>query len=152
LGAFIDQMLAAMLAAGGVGIAAPQVFCSKQIMVIASKPNDRYPDAPDMEPLVMINPQIKLLLGDIVRDWEGCLSVPGIRGWIPRHDAVDVDFQSRDGGHQSISLRGFTARIFQHEHDHLVGLTFVDRVTDIQHLVSIALAPRYISGELQLVE
>lgn len=145
--AFIDQMLDSMNQAGGVGIAAPQVFCPKQIMIIASKANARYPDAPDMPPLVMINPQIKSLHGDIISDWEGCLSVPGIRGWIPRYQNVDIDYQDRHGKSQFIALNGFVARIFQHEQDHLEGLTFVDRVTDNKHLVAESVLPKICSGD-----
>ncbi|MFT4930040.1 MAG: peptide deformylase [Phenylobacterium sp.] len=145
---FIDKMLASMLEAGGVGIAAPQVFCPQQIMIIASKPNARYPNAPQMEPLVMLNPQIKALHGQIYSDWEGCLSVPGIRGWVPRSQRVDVDYQDAQGNLQSIALEGFVARIFQHEHDHLVGLTFVDRVADNQHLVAESVFKKILDGDI----
>jgi peptide deformylase len=148
LNRFIDKLLASMIGAGGVGIAAPQVSCGRQIMVIASKPNARYPDAPQMEPLVLINPQIKLLHGPIVSDWEGCLSVPGIRGLVPRHENVDIEYQDHDGNSQAAQFSGFVARIFLHEHDHLVGLTFVDRVSSNQHLVAESILPKILSGEI----
>jgi peptide deformylase len=145
---FIDKLLASMINAGGVGIAAPQVFHPEQIMIIASKPNARYPDAPQMAPLVMINPQIDRLHGDIVSDWEGCLSVPGIRGYVPRHENVDVSYQDRNGEHHRVKFTGFVARIFQHEQDHLVGMTFIDRVSINRHLVAESVLPKILSGEL----
>ncbi|NQZ08035.1 MAG: peptide deformylase [Algicola sp.] len=151
LNRFIDKLLASMISAGGVGIAAPQVSCGQQIMIIASKPNARYPDAPQMDPLVLINPQIKLLHGPIVSDWEGCLSVPGIRGFVSRHENVDIEYQDRDGNSQAARFSGFVARIFQHEHDHLVGLTFVDRVSSNQHLVAESVLPKILSGEINFI-
>jgi peptide deformylase len=148
LNQFIDKLLASMISAGGVGIAAPQVSCGQQIMIIASKPNARYPDAPQMDPLVLINPQIKSLHGPIVSDWEGCLSVPGIRGYVPRHDNVDIEYRDRDGNSVAAQFSGFVARIFLHEHDHLIGLTFVDRVSSNQHLVAESILPKILSGEI----
>jgi peptide deformylase len=145
---FIDKLLNSMINAGGVGIAAPQVFNPSQIMIIASKPNARYPNAPQMEPLVMLNPQIERLYGNLVNDWEGCLSVPGIRGYVERHDCVDVLYQDSNGERHHVKFSGFVARIFQHEHDHLVGLTFVDRVKTNRHLVAELVLKKIISGEL----
>lgn len=91
---FVDRLTAKMQEAGGIGIAAPQVFCSRQIMIIASRPNKRYPNAPDMSPLLMINPQITGQSQYQESDWEGCLSVPGIRGQVPRADWVEVRWQN----------------------------------------------------------
>ena len=147
---FIEQMLASMLTAGGVGIAAPQVFCSRQIMIIASKPNQRYPNAPQMQPLVMLNPHIKSQYGEVNLDWEGCLSVPGIRGWVPRQQNVEVNYQDRAGKSQFIRLNGFVARIFLHEYDHLIGLSFVDRVTDSQFLVAESVWKKILSGDITI--
>lgn len=148
LNAFVDKLLAAMLSAQGIGIAAPQVFDNRRIMVIASRPNSRYPNAPLMEPLVMINPQIKSLYGDVVSDWEGCLSVPGIRGFVPRFDKAEVVYHDRQGKVHQVVFEGFVARVFQHEYDHLEGRTFVDAVKSNQHLIAEALLPRVLSGEL----
>ncbi|MFB1034378.1 MAG: peptide deformylase, partial [Sinobacterium sp.] len=79
---FIDELLVTMLEANGIGIAAPQVFDPRAIMIIASRPNARYPDAPNMQPLVLVNPRIKQSSDNEVWEWEGCLSVPGLRGRI----------------------------------------------------------------------
>lgn len=147
---FVDELLAAMLKAQGIGIAAPQVFCPRQIMIIASKPNARYPEAPNMAPLVLINPQITSLYGDVSSDWEGCLSVPGIRGYVPRHEHVDITYQDCHGKRFDKTFSGFVGRIFQHEYDHLIGKTFVDRVTTPAHLIAESLLPKFLSGELKV--
>ena len=81
----IDDMLATLLDAGGVGIAAPQVYEPVAIFIVASRPNPRYPDAPVMEPEVVINPEIVDRSDEVVKGWEGCLSIPGIRGEVSRH-------------------------------------------------------------------
>ena len=141
-----DQMAAALHIAdameywmnerGGVGIAAPQIGVSLQMMIIASRPNNRYPDAPDMAPLLLINPEPQNMSEHLVTLWEGCLSVPGLRGKVTRPDALNVSFINRDGQQDSLSLSGFPARIFLHEYDHLIGKTFVDRVNSVQDLVT----------------
>ncbi|WP_199609445.1 peptide deformylase [Flocculibacter collagenilyticus] len=138
LDAFIEQLLAKMLESNGVGIAAPQVHVSKQIMIIASRPNARYPDAPEMTPLVMINPQIiKSGHPEIIeKDWEGCLSIPGIRAKVPRATNVKVVFMDRYGAELQREFTGFLARIFLHEYDHLIGLSYLDRVEDNKDIVS----------------
>ncbi|WP_158771094.1 peptide deformylase [Paraglaciecola sp. L1A13] len=131
---FVDELLLIMQEAYGVGIAAPQVFDERAVMIIASRPSPRYPDAPDMAPLVLINPKVIQSASETVKDWEGCLSVPGLRGFIRRATWVDVEYQSRDGGTQKRRLDGFVARIFLHEYDHLIGKTWLDHVevnTDI---------------------
>ena len=148
LASFIDCLLASMLDAGGVGIAAPQVFYSQQIMIIASRPNVRYPSAPQMDPLVMINPVIITTKGKVVYDWEGCLSVPGIRGWVGRHDEVQVRFQDQQGIEHQLELQGFVARIFLHEYDHLIGHTFVDRVESNRHLVAESVFLKILKDEI----
>lgn len=121
---------------GGVGIAAPQIGVDLQMMIIASRPNPRYPNAPLMQPLLLLNP-LPVRYGDhLVEEWEGCLSVPGLRGKVLRPDAVDIEFFDLHGQGHQLALSGFPARIFQHEYDHLIGMTFVDRVASTQDLVS----------------
>lgn len=132
--AFVDELLSTMLDANGVGIAAPQVFDERAVMIIASRPSPRYPNAPEMEPLVLINPKVIQRAQDSVKDWEGCLSVPGLRGYIRRASWVEIEYQQRDGSKVSERLSGFVARIFLHEFDHLIGKTWLDHVelnTDI---------------------
>jgi peptide deformylase len=127
-----------MLDAKGVGIAAPQLGESSQIIIIASRPTPRYPNAPLMDALVMINPHFTHLDSELVKDWEGCLSVPGIRALVPRHRNIQVDFQDRLGQAQKLVLTDFPARVFQHEFDHLQGLVYLDRVETNRDIFSEA--------------
>jgi peptide deformylase len=134
----IDRLLKAVKKANGVGIAAPQMGQSVRLFVVASRPNPRYPNAPEMVPTAMINPRILSKSEQTAKDWEGCLSVPGIRGLVPRSLDVDVEYITRDGQVQRQILKGFVARIFQHELDHLDGIVFLDRVETNRDLISEA--------------
>jgi peptide deformylase len=136
--ALIDQLLVAVKAKNGVGIAAPQIAQSLQIMIVASHPSVRYPNAPEMEPMAMINPRIVEMGGERILGWEGCLSVPGQRGFVPRYSAVAIEFIDRQGLTQTILFQDFLARIFQHEYDHFQGILFPDRVESPEHLISEA--------------
>lgn len=144
----IDNLMETLLQSNGVGIAAPQVAASYRLVIIASRPNPRYPNAPEMEPTVMINPRIIGTSDETVKDWEGCLSVPGIRGLVPRYRAIDIEYCDRQGELQQQHLTDFVARIFQHELDHLNGMVFLDRlettrdiVTDQEYLKLLAIEP-----------
>jgi peptide deformylase len=128
----IDNLIATAKNATGVGIAAPQVGISYQLLILASQPNARYPNAPKMEPTAMINPTIISHSEEMVKDWEGCLSVPGIRGLVPRYRLIEVEYICRDGKLQRQELTDFVARIFQHEYDHLQGLVFLYLVENPQ--------------------
>jgi peptide deformylase len=136
LNSFIQQLLATMHEAGGIGIAAPQVFDSRAIMIIASRPNARYPDAPDMQPTMLINPVIKKASKTQVWEWEGCLSVPGLRGRIERADEVEVVYQDIQGQRQNAIFSGFVARIFLHEYDHLIGKTWLDHISSTENIMA----------------
>lgn len=132
----IAQMMVAVQEAGGVGIAAPQIHHSKRIFIMCSKPNDRYPDAPLMAPTAIINPEILHYSQETEKDWEGCLSVPSMRGLVPRHKQITVRYFNQQGEQQQQNLTGFIARIFQHEMDHLNGLTFIDQLDSTKDLIS----------------
>ena len=132
----IDDLIATAGKANGVGIAAPQVAESYRWFIVASRPSARYPFAPVMEPTAMINPHIIIHSTEFVKDWEGCLSVPGIRGLVPRYQAIEVEYTSREGKLCRQVLADFVARIFQHEYDHLDGIVFLDRVGSSQELMT----------------
>lgn len=132
----IDDLITTVVATNGVGIAAPQVAASHQLFIVASRPNPRYPNAPLMEPIAMINPSIIEHSKETVKGWEGCLSVPGIRGLVPRYQDITVEYTDRDGDLKNVQLVDFVARIFQHEYDHLNGIVFLDRVESTQDLIS----------------
>ncbi len=132
----IDDLIATAAQSNGVGIAAPQVAASYRLFIIASRPSPRYPHAPTIEPTVIINPRIVAHSNDIVKGWEGCLSIPGIRGLVPRYQAIEVEYMSRDGQLQRQEFTDFMARIFQHESDHLDGIVFLDRVESTKDLMT----------------
>ncbi len=133
---FIDDLFATAADENGMGIAAPQVSVSKRIIILSSHPNTRYPYAPNMEPTAMINPELTWVSSDIHKDWEGCLTVPGMRGLVPRHETIRVRYLNREGVLIETEYEGFLARIFQHEVDHLDGLVFLDRVESTKDLVT----------------
>jgi peptide deformylase len=122
--------------ANGVGIAAPQVAQSYRLFIMASRPSIRYPHAPKMSPTAVVNPVIVSRSNEMIKDWEGCLSVPNLRGLIPRHREIEVEYTSIDGEVQHQVLTDFVARIFQHELDHLDGILFIDRLETMQDLYS----------------
>ncbi|GHE78161.1 peptide deformylase [Thalassotalea profundi] len=132
----IKSLLTTVEQAGGVGIAAPQIGIPKRLFIVCSKPNNRYPNAPRMQPTAIINPKIIGYKGDIIEDWEGCLSVPSLRGLVARHNTIDVEYYDIDGQKHLQEFNGFIARIFQHEIDHLNGISFVDRVSNNKNLIS----------------
>lgn len=132
----IDNLIWTAEKTNGVGIAAPQVGESLKLFIVASRPNERYPDAPLMKPTAMINPRIVAHSDTCLVGWEGCLSVPDQRGQVPRYSEVEVEYCDRAGTLRKQVLTGFVARIFQHEHDHLEGTVFVDHVADPNHLIS----------------
>jgi peptide deformylase len=132
----IDELITSVAQANGVGIAAPQIAASYRLFIVASRPNKRYPYAPEMPATAMINPQIIAHSSEMVKGWEGCLSVPGIRGLVPRYQTIQIEYTDRNGNLQKQELTDFVARIFQHEYDHLEGLVFLDRVENNQDLIS----------------
>ena len=130
----VDDMFETVRAANGAGIAAPQISQSERLIIICSGPTPRYPYAPEMEPAVMFNPRIDWMSEKTETDWEGCLSIPGIRARVPRSTSIRVSYQGADGGNVLCEFEGFIARVFQHEVDHLDGMVYLDRVessTDI---------------------
>ncbi|GAM08632.1 peptide deformylase 2 [Geobacter sp. OR-1] len=134
--ALIDDMLVTVADANGVGIAAPQVFEPLSLFIVASHPNPRYPHAPQMEPTAMINPEIVWMSDEKEKGWEGCLSIPGLRGPVPRHRRIGVRYLTRSGELREEEYDGFLARVFQHEFDHVRGMVFIDRVEDTRELMT----------------
>jgi peptide deformylase len=141
-----DDLLQTMIQSAGVGIAAPQVGIAKQLVIVASRPTLRYPNAPEISPIPMFNPQLLEHSNETEKGWEGCLSVPGIRGLVARYKSVTVEYQDRDGQTQKLILHDFVARVFQHEYDHLKGIIFIDRVENTTELMSEQEYQRQILG------
>jgi peptide deformylase len=124
----LDDLMDFVLEKKGMGIAAPQVGISQQFFIMSSHPNERYPHAPDVPPFFVINPCIIWQSEELEKDWEGCLSLPGIRGFVPRSKHIKVRYQTRDAEWVETEYTDFLARVFQHEYDHLIGHVFIDRV------------------------
>lgn len=144
--ALIDDMLVTVADANGVGLAAPQVFQSLSLFIIASQPNPRYPQAPDLQPFALLNPEVIWSSDEKEKGWEGCLSIPGLRGIVPRHRKIGVRYLTRDGEMREEQFANFTARVFQHEFDHLKGIVFLDRMDGPQELVTEKEYLRIVSG------
>ncbi|MBE9046982.1 peptide deformylase [Pleurocapsales cyanobacterium LEGE 10410] len=142
----IDSLIDTAIANQGVGIAAPQISQPYRLFIIASHPSERYPYAPTMPPTAIINPQILNHGEEVVKDWEGCLSVPNVRGLVPRYRQIKVEYTTKEGEIKQEILTDFIARIFQHELDHLDGILFTDRVTDPADLYSEAQYRQIISA------
>jgi peptide deformylase len=134
--ALIDDMLITVADADGVGLAAPQVFESLSLFLIMSRPNPRYPHAPQMEPMAIINPEILWMSDEKEKEWEGCLSIPGLRGLVPRHRRIGVRYLTRAGEVREEEYVDFLARVFQHEFDHVQGIVFLDRMESTRELVT----------------
>ena len=132
---FIDDMIETMYEYDGAGLAAPQVHVSTQIVVMEVSQHPRYPDAPAIPLTVYINPEITPLTEDMDEDWEGCLSVPGLRGRVPRYTKIRLRAYDRDGQRVDFIAEGFHARVIQHECDHLWGKLYIDRVQDTSSLM-----------------
>lgn len=127
----LQDMFDTMKEQQGIGIAAPQIAISKQVALIEiPKDSERYPDAEESELMVIINPVLTTLDETLQGYWEGCLSVPMLRGYVERPQKIRVDFLDLNGDEQSLEVEGFLATVFQHELDHLFGKLYIDRLTD----------------------
>jgi peptide deformylase len=147
----IDDMFETMREYQGVGLAAPQVHQSLRLFVAGFTPDG---DDPEDEPrrirvplMALINPEITPLGPETVEDWEGCLSIPDIRGRVPRAQSILVRAFDRKGKRVEIKASGFTARVIQHETDHLDGVLFFDRMKSFETLTFLDEFGRYWSGE-----
>ncbi len=130
LHALIADMFDTMEAAGGVGLAAPQIGVDLQLVIFGFERSERYPDAPAVPRTVLLNPVITPLSDELVEGWEGCLSVPGLRGKVPRHQRIRYTGFDPRGQAIEREAEGFHARVVQHECDHLIGMLYPMRVRD----------------------
>jgi peptide deformylase len=135
----IDNMMETMVEYIGVGLAAPQIHESLSLAVIESR------GARGEIPMtVIVNPELTILDESLIDDWEGCLSIPELRGRVPRHRKVRVDALDRHGNRIQITAEGFFARVLQHEFDHLMGKVYLDRMRDFETLSHLAEFQRYV--------
>jgi peptide deformylase len=139
----IDDMIETMHEYDGVGIAAPQVHQSLQLAVIEVARNPRYPQAPSIPLTVLINPEITARSATTRTGWEGCLSVEGLRGQVPRSEQLSARWLDRTGRPVQAEVQGFFAVVIQHEVDHLHGKVFLDRMADLTTLTHLQEYERY---------
>ena len=149
---FIDDMIDTMHEYSGAGLAANQVHTLSQIAVIEVAGNPRYPDAPEIPLTVVINPVVTPLTEEMEDGWEGCLSVPDMRGRVPRHTAVRLECYDREARRVDLVAKDFFARVIQHETDHLHGIVYVDRMRDLSSLSYLAEWQRYALGVQEQTE
>ena len=120
----------------GIGIAAPQIGVSKQLAIIKIPENsERYPESVASKEYIIINPKISYIDKTMQGFWEGCLSVPGLRGYVERPKKIQIDYLDNSASNCIIEVEDFLATVFQHELDHLFGCLYVDKVRDITKLV-----------------
>jgi len=134
----IDDMIETMREYNGAGLAAPQVHVLRQICVIEVSENPRYPEAPSIPLTVLINPVVTPVSEDMEDGWEGCLSVPDMRGMVPRFTSVRLEAYDREGRRIEGEAKEFFARVIQHETDHLHGMVYLDRMRDLSTLTHLA--------------
>jgi len=142
----IDDMIETMREYDGAGLAANQVHSLLQVAVIEVAANPRYPDAPQVPLTVLVNPVVMPVTEEMEDGWEGCLSVPDMRGRVPRHTAVRLDCYDRDARRVELLAKDFFARVIQHETDHLNGIVYLDRMRDLSSLSHLAEWQRYALG------
>lgn len=130
LEALITDMFDTMSANGGVGLAAPQIGVNLQLVIFGFERSERYPDAPAVPRTILLNPEITPLDGEMEEGWEGCLSVPGLRGVVARHQRIRYRGFDPQGTPIEREAEGFHARVVQHECDHLAGILYPMRVSD----------------------
>lgn len=128
----INDMKDTMEEEGGVGIAAPQIGANLRIVIFGFNENNRYPDEQAIPFTVLINPVINILSEEMVEGWEGCLSVPGLRGYVPRYNRIHYSGYDQNGSAISQVAEGFHARVVQHECDHVDGILFPQRIKDLR--------------------
>ncbi len=132
----VRDMFDSMKAFNGIGLAAPQIGVLKRVVIIGYEPSERYPEVKFDKELdgikyrVLINPQIEYLTQETIGMWEGCLSVPGMRGYVERPKKVRIQFYDLEENFHDEVLEGFEAIVVQHECDHLEGILYVDRLKD----------------------
>jgi peptide deformylase len=140
---FLDDMVETMREYDGVGLAAPQVHVSQQVAVLEVTKHPRYPEAPSVPLTILINPKVTVLTQETVDGWEGCLSIPEMRGVAPRYKELRVEALDRHSKPLDFMAKDFHARVIQHEYDHLQGKVYVDRMPSLETLCYLLEWQRY---------
>lgn len=140
---FLDDLVETMREASGAGLAANQVYQSLRICAVEVRNNSRYPYRPNIPLTILVNPVLTPASDETFINYEGCLSVPNLRGQVRRHCEVHVEALDREGNSISTVVKGMTAATYQHEVDHLEGKIFLDRVEDPNSVVTLENFQRY---------
>ncbi len=140
----LDDMVDTMREYNGVGLAAPQVHLPLRVAVLEVERHPRYSEMPPVPLTFLINPQIEILERDLLDDWEGCLSIPELRGIVPRYRRLRVAALGRRGEPLEFVASDFHARVIQHEHDHLNGEVYIDRMPNLRSLAFLAEWQRFV--------
>ena len=127
----VSDLWETMAARGGVGLAATQIGATRRVVVFGMESSERYPDAPAVPETVLVNPEIEALDEELVTGWEGCLSLPGLRGLVPRYRRIRYSGRDAAGNPIDREVEDFHARVVQHECDHLDGILYPMRMTDM---------------------
>lgn len=133
----LTSMVAGLRSLNGAGLAAPQIGESVKVVVVEVRKTDVFPDRPECPLLQMINPVITARSESVLVDWEGCFSVPGLMGLVPRAEMITVEYLDPSGGQVVGEYSGYVARVIQHEVDHLDAVEFVDRMRDMRSLTTV---------------
>ena len=148
----IKDMVVTMREYGGVGLAAPQVHQSVQIAVIEGLEGSRPDKQKPAQLQILINPSVTVVSDSLEEDWEGCLSIPDLRGKVPRYGELRVRALDAEGQPIDFRAAGFHARVIQHEHDHLIGKVFLDRMRSFESLTFLREFSRYWQEETEETE
>jgi peptide deformylase len=140
------DMVRTMIEEQGVGLAAPQVADSLRLFTYWVPESEEHPE---IAPAILVNPEVRAIGDEVEEGWEGCLSIPGLRGLVPRFRRVKVKARTVDGSPVSLTADGFHARVIQHEYDHLDGVVFLDRMTSTHSLAFEPEWERYVLGEAE---
>lgn len=144
--ALVQDMVETMEDYDGAGLAAPQIAVSKRLLIYGVEANPRYPEAPEVPRTVLFNPTWEALGEETELEWEGCLSLPGLRGQVRRFNAIRVRALDAKAQEVEFEARDFHARVFQHEVDHLEGVVFLDRMEDMSTLCYLQEWGQYVLG------
>jgi peptide deformylase len=129
----VQDMTDTMRHLDGAGLAAPQIGVDLQVVIFEVAQNPRYPEVGDVPFTVLVNPVLTMLIDQVEEDWEGCLSLPGLRGLVPRHAKLRYQGFDAEGGAIDRTVEGFHARVVQHEVDHLHGILYPMRMRDFRN-------------------
>jgi peptide deformylase len=133
LAGLLEDMRDTMKSMGGIGIAAPQIGVSQRVVIFGFERSERYPEAPPVPETVLINPELTPLSEELEEGWEACLSVPGLRGFVPRYPALRYRGYDETGALIDRTVEGFHARVVQHEVDHVEGILYPMRIRDLRN-------------------